>query len=333
MSKRHFVLGLMLSGSAMAAQRKDIVVNFDVNKTILLADLASGKDYDHVMRGMLAENIPELWRDWDGKGTRSYYAYLSEILKGDKKRRSEAIAGFPDLAAEMPGNLQPSTIEMCKPYRETMEANEPNPERYGGLLKSFLHFLGAFDQFCSDQAETYRCHMLIRTFGKDGAQVTAAIDDYLRDQGRSAGIIVDGRITDDGMLTIDGINYPLTEMWTTIKEHTSRYIFVQDNYPRWAKGGRTASSGKPFPLPSDDTDAVTTFFDDNAEGADAADGSDIVQPFTVEVQGGAPGVVTQLPSHLMASSMLVAANPYLALTEDNYFIELFRKVLPEFPAH
>lgn len=301
------------------ASAQSVVLYFDVNKTILMEDKASGKTEDQVILGMLAENYEPFFVDWTGEGKKeSYYQYITKVLKKGykgqsfKKQRNHAIKSkfLPAL-----NKLDPVLFAEAEQLRLKLQSLLRNSSQHHGLVDAFVKFLKAWDLWCGQSPNA--CKLVIRTFGHDIDQVLEGIKKIT---GRDLRV-ARAHITVEGDLSVSTKEvHPLSNMQLYIVQSSSDYHFIQDNYGHWKAGSFQSQHGKPFPL-SEDT--LSLFFDDNVEGAERGDQKDIVHPFDESGQFVAP-------AQLIKEGVLIPVSPLQVCLDEDYFIKKIRPYLAGF---
>ena len=295
----YFVFG-MHSGET------EVIISFDVNKTIIASDLVQGKNIEQTVNAILAEFT---YADWDGSGkVQSYYAFLTERLAAEhqtisqvsetfKAMRTEQLKEFPAYLTNHPNTQLRADYDHDKQCMMDILA--------GKELTLFPSFLKAVKWLSEKHPGRYTLYL--RTFGDDLPKIMPLIEKETSITFAGTGEFKDGRLFLSDQRAVSP---------AFLLQAYHRHYGIRDDYQSWKKTGFKAHGGKPFFIDRDNTTTVYLFFDDNAD--------DRKKPIVCPVD--AHGTV-QDTDELLASGHIVAVNPKAAILDGNYFIHKIEQVL------
>ena len=301
-----------------SSQIQNSILYFDVNKTILMEDKASGKTEDQIILGLLAEKHKSFFIDWSGSGKiESFYHYISRKLsskhhgKNFKKKRDQTLNSdfLPELVRRDPG-----LFAKAKALKLQLKNILGTAKPHRGLIPSFAKFLKTWDRWCHDSHSS--CKLVIRTFGEDIDLVVDGMKQILDE-----GIKIEyGSINGQGQLQIGKTSHPMANISQAILKSSADYIFIRDHYDRWKNGRFKSQFGKPFPVGSNN---LSIFFDDNVEGATEINEKDII--FRFDEQGNFLS-----PRKVVEQGLLVPVTPIQAILDEDYFSSRVKSLLNDF---
>jgi len=287
-------------GSELEKKRK-LVIHFDVNNTILVADPVSNIDTKQAVNTYLAgaywgKEVNGMWEfssmSKEGKLTlacpedaeESSYKYLERTMQGEgvsREKFKEAIGRFSSeergqIAAEWCDKIIAS-LTAPTDLKDTPFAFEHDGIWYHYIIPSFWKLLASL----SDEGRDFA--IVVRTYGTDGPEIAKAIAAFAQGKhpeypdGCPAVLPVDPasgslKRSDDGIqLVFDQANS------STLHDEVQIYKYLtalkgtftcRDDYHFWAGKKFAALSGKPLWFPKTlaerkSSEAQHIFFDDN----------------------------------------------------------------------
>jgi len=277
---------------------------FDVNKTVLMSDAASGKSSADVIAGMFAES--KEYAIFGDNEQETYYEYLTRKVqklgilgeKGKEKRNKLLLSVLAQLEKKMKPEESESLKERVKRCHQILEESAP----YGGLIPSFRNLLHVLEQ---QKKSPYK--VIFRTFGTDLPHIQAGVQAIFPSLS-----FVSGEFTEDQFEITGGEKYPRLEFYHSFTQYSdARFFAFRDHYPTWEKSGFTYKGGKPFPL-FGNAARISVFFDDNIR-------EKILFPY----KGGEHGLV---PSEDGMFVTMQEVDSLQALEKDGYYLEKLQEI-------
>ncbi|MDN3504545.1 MAG: hypothetical protein P0S95_03085 [Rhabdochlamydiaceae bacterium] len=286
--------------------KEHLVLQFDVNQTLIGTDKASNKSLDDVINHILAKRYYDYW-DETVTEPLSYADYVYEVKvpgkRGDnflKRKRTKLINNFVDYVTE----ANHPKAEQIKNIYDQVLAKFNDESVY--VVPSFYKFLEFIEK------EGYQYNLILRSFGRDLASVKQAIEKQT-----------------DLRFSQERLNFFRGELFTTdqiepIKDETIIYNFlkshghisIQDNWKEWQDHNQDGAFGKPIFVDPADKGTLVFFFDDHLEKPSS--------PHNVgTVINAQNGQVLPLVSYF--NTQVFAVDFIEALLNEDYFIELFQK--------
>lgn len=289
-----------------------LLLDFDLNKTIILEESSNGSNWEQMLVSILAENT---FYDWEGKGTMSFKDFVCNVLvpgeKSDrtlKKKRADLIAHFKEWLEEQ---NHPAKDKVFSDYEEIKNkfTNSDTQEIETTVFNSFFVLLEKL------RALNIPFIIKLRTFGKHLHYAVNEIEAHPSGiKFKRIGNISGENLSLKGEETIEKADR-VFHTFLTSKEHFA----LQDDYNKWSGDKELARSGKPFIYDSKGDQYqvrnLSLFFDDNITGEE----HDIVNP--IDISNG------QLSGRELLSRMLFKVNTVEAIINDNYFFDLVQKAL------
>ncbi len=273
-----------------------IVINVDINKTIIALDTAQNKDVPTTINEILADGT---YHKWDSSKEQSYANFVMDNIarthpnlpRGSdqmKKKKHAIIEQFPKYLTEFHPDLYRQYKENFNKMIEILSHQEMV------IFPSFYKFITWLE---TEHAGKYSIYL--RTFGKDLAEVINLLES------RSTLKFTAFGKRDQDTFIIEGSSkqaIPMTELI-----FMPGHYGIQDDYNFWKENQFQAKGGKLFII----GDKTTIFFDDNADGT--ADNRWIISP----MKDG----VLQDTLKLIEQGLIVPVNTKDAIVDENYFID------------
>ena len=237
------------SGMKQAFVGKRVVLHVDVNKTIIAIDAAGGKNRKKMILDILADNTFARWGESLEKPI-SFHEYVWEHLhpglrsdKELKQRRNGKVFHFIEYLKELSHPMLDTVLEK----KRELEKQED------GIFPSFWKLL--------TDLKTQGIHyfVILRSFGSELDDVGRKIEQHEGIQFMFHGNFKDGRL-----YSREVPDEPLSAA-ATCEIFKSMHCIVQDTWKEWNQDEEKGRSGKRFYFDSSDSNAVSVFFDDNAE--------------------------------------------------------------------
>lgn len=281
-----------------------LILQFDINKTIIAEDMLMDKDKQYTIAHELADTV---MYEWGGGQVMSYLDYVEKVLypsKTDEFKQiiRELIRGFPTTLAQ---------------------SDHPEKERYLGLydkaiekmrdvylIPSFVKLMKALQQ------EGANFKLVLRTFGGDirVGKVTEAVNALFQQEA----ITPAGTFVGDDLVLSTGQTLTSFQQIDQFIKGGQGHIALQEDGLRWIQDDKKRRSGKKIIIDSSDQETMPLFFDDNIN-SDPESEYGIAQPVTIE--GKPLSMQEQLYNHLFPVEMLKA------IIDDDYYIDMIKKRL------
>jgi hypothetical protein len=304
-----FVLCVSSFTISQAEAFEKMIIYFDVNKTLIASDKATGKSVDNVINHLLAERHKGIW-EVNQTTPMSYEEYVKKVLVPGssrdpeiKQKRSVYLDRFFSFLEETSHPLLP---QVNYEYQALIR-NLSDPEKQ--VFESFFRLISYLD------SGKVNYSIVLRTFGKDLPEMKMEIE---RRVGRP---FFDALITfKEGVLQTDKGNFSSPdEIYKFFYE--GKHFLGQDDYLYWHTHGEQKAYGKPFYVDQVNPDVFELFFDDNLTLEESL--KNIITP--MDASSGACIPVQEL----VQSGQLVKVDPIAAALDTWYFIHFVEKALIE----
>lgn len=290
-----------------------LLLDFDLNKTIILEESSNGADWEEMVISILAENT---FYNWEGKGVMSFKDYVYNcLLPGEKSdralktKRMEQIANFLSWLTEQNHPVKDQVFLDYKEIKEKFIQAETH-EIKTTVFNSFFVLL--------EKLRSLNIPFVIklRTFGKHLQYAIKEIEAHpygvkFNQIGNFSGCILSLKGKENPIDQVDQIFHTFLNS----KEHFA----LQDDYKRWNADKELGRSGKPFIYDSKGNQHqvrhLSLFFDDNITGEEY----DIVNP--IDISNGS------FSGKELLDRMLFKVNTVEAIKNDDYFFNLVQKAL------
>lgn len=318
LSSRKLLLFLLNTPSCIFGMQStedttEIIVSFDVNKTIIASDLVQGKKVEQTVNAILAEFT---YADWDGCGkVRSYYAFLTEQLSKEQPTLSQTDETFKSMRTtrlkEFPTYLANHTHKYLR-----VEYDQDKQRMMDILGKKELTLFPSFVKAIRWLSEKHpnRYTLYLRTFGEDLPNIMPLIEKETGLKFAGTGEFKNGHLFLHNQKTVSNDQTSVSTAF--LLEPSHEHYGLRDDFEHWQKTGFQAQGGKPFPLDKDSATTVYLFLDDNANDSKKP----IVCPVTTH------GEIEDTKA-LLTSGHIVAVDPKAAILDEDYFIHKIEQIL------
>jgi len=277
-----------------------LILNFDLNGTILAEDSAAGKNRDCYLSEILARRTKSRWEGGLPKEI-TYFEYLEE--KGVPwKTKDEMLCRFSnDYDHYFNGTLK-------KQEKELSDALDRMDTK---IFESFFRLLAHLD------SEGLRYRVVLRSFGTDVTKAIEILENKLNIR------IVRGEFNNGALSIFDDNKEEQYKNLQEIEEviNQADFLAITDEYEPWSKSGKKWTHGKKF-FPSKGKGAyLPLFFDDNVVLNHPDKG--IVHPILFSSSGS---LSLTTPAELI-HNQLFQIDTSEAILDPNYFISLTEKAL------
>lgn len=306
-----------------------LFLNFDVNKTLILADAVKNFGPEDMINSVLAEDTVDVWnKKYPAMPFKRYiYAVILEReCKGHQKQKTTDVIKRQQQSAAanfmrwLTDNDHPAKERVTKKYNEiiakfTVFTDPKTKQVKFGVFKSYYVLLNKLRKL------NISFGTALRTFGTDLKEVTEEIEKN-----------PDGvKFTRSGKfkathLHLDGesvLSEPGAIFDRVIK--SSEHFKIQDEREPWVASGEKSFAGKPHIFDSTGTKHdvcyISLIFDDNITGKE----EDIVAPVDISK--------ANIPSKQLLDRILFTVNPIQAAMDDNYFVKPVANALTHYGYH
>lgn len=305
MKKVLILLSLTMSLFLHSGEYPHLILNFDVNKTLIASDKTENKSLEDVINELLSRRYFACW-DEAVLEPISFDAYVRTVM--------------------MPGEEHDAELKMARLVHLTHFIDflkERNHPLYSVVLDEFNHIIetlqGAhifpsffkFTDYLSRKGISYT--LFLRSFGKEVFEVKDEINQKLE------GLFeFEGKFR-NGILYVEG-EEPLTtprEIYSFVT--SKRHGAIQDDWHYWMKGEMYARCGKPFYIDQEDRNTLSLFFDDNIKINSFE--KNVISPLD-------SGTGASLPvESALESKQMIFVDTIEAILDENYFIGLLEEAL------
>jgi hypothetical protein len=307
------ILNALVMSLSAEGEKPQLILHFDVNRTLFMLDPASNKTAEDCILHTLADTYEDCW-DNHVLEPISYTDYIKEYIypgieAGNlelKRTRKEKISQFLTY-------LEMTNHRFSKKANEDFKLASENLKNHSTLILKAFYKLISYLQY-----NEYHYSIVLRTFGMD---LDVVIEDI--EKQTFAGFFETKAEFKDGILNFEKPdNHPsisnLKEVYTYLKSHG--HVAIHDDWLPWSKSGELQIHGKPFPIDLDDTKVISLFFDDNIS-TKMNSVKNIVSPIDIKT-GKSLSVYELIQKH-----RLFAVNSIEAILDDTYFIRLVESSL------
>ncbi len=299
---------LILIGSVTYAE-PHLLLNFDINKTLIAQDKATNKSVEDTLNQLLAEKTKACWDDTLLEPI-SYQRYVGILLPGReddlplKKRRLEYLNHFVDHLKDQNHLLYQ---EVASTYHTALNILQ---ESGGKVFPSFYRLINELDK------KDISYSIILRSYGVEVFEVAEEIKLFQNKVFSRFGTFREGKLSTMESEKMHEEPYAVYEVL-----RSSGHLAIQDDWKHWVKGKMEGKYGKPFYIDQEDPDTISFFFDDNIYLDDRKE--NIVAPINAKT-----GEVIPISS-LITSSQIVSVDTLEAILDENYFLDLIEKALKE----
>lgn len=284
-----------------------LILHFDLNKTLIATDSASGQNLEAVLNELLAEKYQGCWQP-GMTAPLSYQDYVAHILHPGDLRNPEIKKARRNLTGQFISFLRTNQHPLHKRVEQ---------EYFFLLEKAKKHFV--FPSFIK-MLEKLKKHqikfnIILRTFGQDLDSVISHLNCKLP-------ILQKGYFR-AGQLHLSHINRPhlvhkVNDLYTTFLHN--QHMAIRDNWEEWHKNGEQESFGKKFPVDTTSRKILSIFFDDIVDENPVA-ARNAIAPIDAKK-------CTPIPVFKMLQNRhIFRVNTLEALSDDDYYINLLNSAL------
>ncbi len=297
----------LIATSQVFGEFPHLMLNFDINKTLIASDRSGGQSIHDVLNQLLSCHYQFRWNS-SLQEPISYDTYIREILLPGpeydlelKKKRRAYLNHFIDDLCEKHHPLYPEALITYHRALEKLQSAQ------GIVFPSFYHLLKKLDR------EAIPYTLILRSFGAEVFEIANEINANYQNKFLHMGIF------NKGILLVDNEikkSHPF-EIYETLCSLT--HIAIRDDWEYWIKGEMRSQFGKPFILDLSDHDVLGIFFDDHIELKDNEE--NIIAP--IDAKTGKPVTITELASQ----NQIVRVDTLEAILNDDYFVECIQEAL------
>ncbi len=248
---RLFLFLLILTVSLIGDEYPHLILNVDINKTLIASDKAGGKLVEDVLNEMMAEKYVALWDHSQQKMT-TFETYVEKVLLSESlndqefsKLRKYHLQHFIDFLSAHNHPLYETVLHEYETALSTLTAVK------GKVFPSFFTLLNHLEQ----KGISYS--VILRSYGKEISEVKNEIEAVQKIVFKHTGKFRKGNLILDHEKPITdhaGIYQQLRRI-----SHTA----IHDDWQYWSAGKMCTKLGKPFYVDRNDPETLSIFFDDN----------------------------------------------------------------------
>ncbi len=288
-----------------------LLLNFDVNGTLILKDTSKGSDNEHMLISALAEASFAKWEEQ--LETMSFKEYVYSVLHaGDKsnpelkKARQKTIGAFLHWLDQNSHPAQQTVFDNYLKIKEKFTDSDSNTVNFS-VFPSFYRMVDKLREM------NVSFSIILRTFGGDLPEVTAEIGSHPSGvKFTRRGKFEESKLKFEGEQALEKAE-DIFDLFLNSQEHFA----VNDDWFTWNNNREVGQSGKPFWFDgsanngtnSGRVKSLSLFFDDNITGKE----QDIVRP--CEISG------VDVSSEALCGKLIFPVNTKDAILDDNYYID------------
>ncbi len=289
------------------------ILNLDINGTVIAGDEQGGKDIEDTLQDFLARATVAKWDE--NSPECSYREYVwNHLLPGafnDKALKHERKKKICSFVTHLQETKHPFAERVAKQFEEMKELVSPEQPYF----PSFIELITKSDP------ETTR--FIFRSFGNEHHKVKAAFQKYAPGVSFREGKYVEKDIPNTQQKEIvfeykgkDGGPKEVSSPAKLYRKFTKHHWMITDHYPSWNQHNEIGRYGKPFYYDPQCADALSYFFDDNADRTENPDqGRTIVNPIALKAHGPESVSVAE------ASNFVLKVDSVRAILDKNYFLD------------
>jgi hypothetical protein len=251
MSIRYIILLLITFSVSLFGDVPHLILNFDINKTLIASDKMTNKSVPEVLNELLAKKYVAKWdKSLDKPISFEDYvdnvlfpASLENVLSGLLRRYSKQ--HFIDYLRH---NSHPLYLDVLKDY-QTAEAALQDPDRK--VFASFYHLVDALDK----RGISYS--IVLRSFGAEVDDVKNEINQNVKELFLHTGKFHQTQLFLDNGTSFDNPTAIYQEL-----RHLG-HLAIQDDWNHWSTHDCASAYSKPFYVDRQDSNTLSLFFDDN----------------------------------------------------------------------
>ncbi len=284
-----------------------LVLNFDINKTLIASDKVGNKLVDDVINELLAEKYIALW-DPSQLEEMSFNDYVNKILipgpKNDSELRRQRQCYLQHFLDYLCVNNSPLYELAFSDYEAALKVLKTSQ---GEIFPSFYRLI----EKLNEQQISYS--IILRSFGLELFDVKQEINSFHEGLiGRTAEFKEGKLYLDSGEIIEEGY-----EIYCTLR--SIGHIAIHDDWNYWNLHGFAAHQGKPFYVDQEDSETLSIFFDDNIDEADSI--NNIISSLNANTNKSIP------VEEIVELGLAVRVDTLEAILNDNYFIERVEEIV------
>lgn len=296
------------------AELPRLLLNFDVNGTLILKDTSKGSDDEHMLISALAEATFAKWDEQHEHMSFKQYVY-SVLLPGDKstpllkKERQKTVRAFLQWLGQNSHPAENTVLENYHRIKATFTDRNSNKVKFS-IFPSFYQMMDKLRQM------NVSFLILLRTFGGDLPEVVAEIESHPSGvKFKHWGKFENSQLKIEGQQALEKAE-EIFDLFLNSQEHFA----INDDWFTWNHDHEKGQSGKPFWFDGSENKGInpgrvknlSLFFDDNITGEE----QDIVRP--CEISG------KEISSRDLCGQLIFPVNTKDAILDHDYY---FNRVL------
>lgn len=270
----------------------NLILNFDVNKTLIAIDPVQNKGVDEVLKGSLTLILKANWKE---KGVEqvdepiNYETYLKDVLNVSKNDRRKYVLNF----FEYLENEHPDIyVDAKSQYDKAMKTYEEMQRNHRQIFESFYRLI----EYLNNR-KYINYQIVVRTFGQDIPEIAEEIHQQLDIElefakFKQGHLLVKTPDSDPAEFLSDNDNEDDVEIniknkakiFEWIKDFPG-HLAIKDDWKYWNSHKERQQYGKLFVFapydPNEDIPTMSIFFDDNITVDPPNSATNIVAPFDV----------------------------------------------------
>lgn len=303
----YLVLLILVGGGNSLGAEEQLLLYFDVNKTLIASDKASDKTVDNVVNHLLAEKYIGVWSP-DQNAPYSYVEFIYQTIDSNdlstKKLKKIRKVFLDNFVEHLSDTDHPLKKEVNENYQKLMSKLNDSTSI---IFESFFSLL----KYLNETNTKYS--IVIRSFGNDIPDVGEAIE-----KKTSPSFFENSLTFQKGILKKGENEYQSPEEIHDVLA-SGKNLLIQDDWKWWSEHQYQRNYAKPFYLACKDSDLLEIFFDDNL--GDPLSEIDIVAPLNV-CNGE-----SLKPNQLIDDGRLVKVDTIEAILDNEYYINKVKKIL------
>lgn len=300
-----------------------LILNFDINKTLIAIDPVNKKEVDEVIQGALASKMKAKWDD-QIETPITYENYL--IMKGiSKQERRNYIVNFLEYLKEH-SHLYNSALSM---YNRAMDVYRNMKTENKEIFTSFYELISYLDN-----NENIQYRIVFRTFGEDLPKIIEELENILDWKVSVAKFNSGSLIVSETKDLCDHTKFLTSrehdfvyklehklKMYEFIRD-SEHHLAILDDYKEWAKNDEAQEHGKLHLIDESDENTLSIFFDDNIT-KDPSSRTNIVSCYDA-VHGKNMSI-----DKAVERGYVYKVDTIKALSDPKYFINLVSKTISQ----
>lgn len=284
-----------------------LILNFDINKTLIASDKTENKSLEDVINEMLSRKYFACWDSTILEPITFDQYVRTVIMPGEEHDKDLKIARlvyfthFIDYLNEHDHPLYPTVLNEFNHVIETLQGAH--------IFPSFFRLIAELDK----KGISYT--LFLRSYGKEVFEVKNEINEQLNQLFQ-----LEGQFR-KGQLYVNGEEHLTTPQAIYSFFNSRQHAAIHDDWPYWMEGEMFAKYGKPFYIDLKDRNTLALFFDDNIK-VDSFE-KNIIAPMNCQT-----GESISIPA-LLKSKQMIFVDTLEAIVNENYFIERVQESLQE----